>query len=229
MGKDEAGFARCGVCGARYTVYNSTYYGCSFHINRGNTICANGKVVHRDRLEKRLLEAIQQEVFTPNTIAYLTERVKEQLKRLLRQQQTKADRHSLEQALAQALKEREYIKDAIRRGLVGEITREMLDEVETRIRDLQARLKRLVPPIDVVAGIALPQAIQTRLQDLGKVLGRDVERARGLLRDLLGEIVLRPTVGGLVAELRGNVEGLLDLEKALPAGLTGNSGSGGRI
>ena len=50
--------------------------------------------------------------------------------------------------------------------------------------------------------------------------------ARDLLRDLLGEIVLRPTSEGLIAELRGNGEGLLAFEEALP-GLTGNSGSGG--
>jgi len=57
--------------------------------------------------------------------------------------------------------------------------------------------------------------IQNKLQELDEVLRRDVSRSRGLLRDLLGEIVLRPTSEGLVAELRGNVEGLLRLEKAL--------------
>lgn len=61
--------------------------------------------------------------------------------------------------------------------------------------------------------------IQAKLQELDKVLQRDVDRSRTLLRDLLGEIVLRPTSEGLVAELRGNVEGLLRLEEALP-GLT---------
>ena len=61
------------------------------------------------------------------------------------------------------------------------------------------------------------------------MLGRDVGRARRLLRGLIGEIVLRPTSEGLVAELRGNVEGLLVLEGILPAGLTGNRGSGGPI
>lgn len=46
-----------------------------------------------------------------------------------------------------------------------------------------------------------------------------------LLRELLGEVLLRPTSESVVAELRGNVEGLLPLEKAL----TGFSGSGGLL
>jgi len=51
-------------------------------------------------------------------------------------------------------------------------------------------------------------------------------RSRALLRDLLGPVILRPAFEGLAAELRGNVEGLLSLEKAR---VTSNSGSGGAI
>ena len=132
-----SGLLKCGVCGARYTVYNSTYYGCSFHTNRGNTICANGKVVRRDRIEGHLLQVIQQELFTPEAIAYLTQKVEEAVKALSQSRRT--DRHGLEQELTQALRERDHIKAAIRRGLVGDITRELLEEVETKVRDLHAR------------------------------------------------------------------------------------------
>ncbi|HLW58950.1 MAG TPA: hypothetical protein VKV57_03395 [bacterium] len=205
-------------------IYNSNYYGCSFHTNRGPAICANGKVVLRARIEQRLLRAIQEELFTPEAVDYLTRRVQEELKRLSRQKHDQhASRHTVEQELSQALQERVAIKDAIRRGLISAITREMLVEVEARIQHLERRLQ-VPPPIDALVGMILPEMIQ----ELDEVLGRDLSRSRGLLRDLLGEIVLRPTSEGLVAELRGNVEGLLRLEKALP-GLTGNSGSGGSI
>jgi len=206
-------------------IYNSSYYGCSFHTNRGNTICSGGKVVRRDRIEGRLLHVIQQELFTPEAIAYLTQKVEEAVKELSQSRRT--DRHGLGQELTQALRERDHVKDAIRQGLLGEITREMLEEVEARVRDLQARLQNVTSPEAAIPTV-LPRAIQTRLQSLDQILGRDLEQARGLLRDLLGEIVLRPTSEGLVAELRGNVEGLPALEEALP-GLTGKSGSGGWI
>ena len=223
-----SGLLKCGTCGGNYIVYNSNYYGCSFHTNRGPAICANGKVVRRGQIEQRLLRAIQQELFTPEAVDYLTQRVQEELKRLSRRKQDlQTGRHTLEQELAQAVREREAIKDAIRQGLIGAITREMLEEIEARIQSLQGQLQA-PRPSDVLVSSALPQAVQTKLHELDKVLRSDVSRSRSLLRDLLGEIVLRPTSEGLVAELRGNVEGLLRLEEALP-GLTGNSGSGGWI
>jgi site-specific DNA recombinase len=208
-----SGLLKCGVCGSRYTVYNSSYYGCSFHTNRGNTICSNGKVVRCDRIEGRLLQVIQQELFTPEAVAYLTQKVEEAVKELSQSRRT--DRHGLGRELTQALRERDHVKNAIRQGLLGEITREMLEEVEARVRDLEARLQSVTSQETAIATV-LPRAIQTRLQSLDQILGRDVEQARGLLRDLLGEIVHRPNSEGLVAELCGNVEGLLRLEEALP-------------
>lgn len=114
----------------------------------------------------------------------------------------------------------------------GEITQEVLEEIETRLRTLRKQLETFQTPEFVagfVAGTVLARAIEARLQQLDEILDRDVKRAGGLLHDLLGEIVLRPTPEGLVAELRGNIEGLLALEGALPAGITGYHGSGGRI
>ena len=52
-----------------------------------------------------------------------------------------------------------------------------------------------------------------------------MDRARILLRDLLGTVVLQPAAESVVGELRGNTEGLLQLEKAL----TGLNGSGGPL
>jgi hypothetical protein len=164
----------------------------------------------------------------PQAVAYLTQCVQEELKRICREKRDQQDsRHALEQKLSQALREREAIKDAIRRGLIGAITREMLEEVEARIQTLGHQVPA-PRPTDAPVDIVLPQMIRAKLRELDKVLLRDVGRCRTLLRDLLGDIVLRPTSEGFVAELRGNVEGLLRLEEAIP-GVTGNSGSGGWI
>ncbi len=60
------------------------------------------------------------------------------------------------------------------------------------------------------------------------MLQTDVDEARETLRRLLDDIVVRPTPAGLVAELQGNVEGLLSLagDQTL---IVGTTGSGGRI
>jgi hypothetical protein len=60
-----SGLLKCATCGGNYIIYNSKYYGCSFHTNRGSAICANGKVVQRARIEDRLLGAIQREGLHP--------------------------------------------------------------------------------------------------------------------------------------------------------------------
>jgi len=44
-----------------------------------------------------------------------------------------------------------------------------------------------------------------------QLVRRDTERARAILRDLLGEITLQPDDKGLVAVLQGNVPGILGL------------------
>jgi len=78
----------------------------------------------------------------------------------------------------------------------------------------------------VHALLQLPEAIRRRLDHLDRVLQTDVDEVRAALRDLLGEIVLQPTPAGLMAELRGNLEGLFALtgEQAL-VGTTGGGGA----
>jgi hypothetical protein len=104
-------------------------------------------------------------------------------------------------------------------------TREMLQEA--RVRDLRSHLEGGAP-----AQLHLPQlppdAIQRRLNHLDRVLLTDVDEARNLIRQFFGSVVLPPTPQGLVAELRGNIEGLLALtgEQAL---VVGNTGSGSWI
>jgi hypothetical protein len=58
--------------------------------------------------------------------------------------------------------------------------------------------------------------VAQRLEELERVLKRDVNLARAALRDILGPIVLRPTPAGLVAEFGGNLRGLLALGGQAP-------------
>ena len=162
-------------------------------------------------------------MFTPTGIAYLCERVQEALEQLVRQRVESANKKDLERQIAQALSEQEHIKEAIRRGLVGDITREMLEGVEARLRRVRTQIK--TPAFKEIPAFNLREVVESKLKALADLLGRDVERSRALLRELLGEVLLQPTAEGVVAELRGNVEGLLPLEKAL----TGLEGSGGSI
>ncbi len=223
-----SGLLLCGACGAHFIMRDGTRYACSYHVNRGSAVCGNALSVRRRLVEDRLLRVIREELFSPDAIAYLTQRVNEGLRAEVEERRrTTADRRRLEDELQAALAELDHIREAIRRGLLSDLTRQMLEEAEAQVRQLRARLDGPAEA-QLYAMRMLPQAIQRRLEHLDRVLQIDVDEARAALRQLLGYVTLRPTPEGLVAELRGNIEGLLSLtgDQALCVGTTG---SGGRI
>jgi site-specific DNA recombinase len=211
-----SGLLRCGVCGSHYIIKDSKYYACSFHINRGPDICPNNKFVRRTVVEEQLLAVIQQELFSPQSIADLTVRVNAALQRLSSAHTGDHERVTAE--LEGAERELDNIKSAIRAGIFTETTKAMLQETEHRIASLRIRLSLLEEPT-VRSLQILPSVVERYLGELASVLHRDTDRSRQILSALVGEVTLRPQDGGLVAEIGGNVSGLLGLSG-------GNSGAG---
>lgn len=201
---------RCGVCGAHYMVRDRKYYACSFNRNRGPHVCPNGKVVRRQTLEERLLAVIEREVFSPEALAYLTKRVNEALTRL--RVQGVSERRALEAELRNAEEEMENIKTAIRRGVVTDTTKEMLEEAERKVRTIRANMGIAAEPKIAASIRVLPSLVENYLMNLRSVLYRDTDRARLMLSRLVGDIVLRPEEDGVVAEVKGNVGALLGVE-----------------
>ena len=66
----------------------------------------------------------------------------------------------------------------------------------------------------------LPSVVELYLRDLKGTLGKDTDKARGLLAKMIGHVTLRRNGDHLVAELRGNLNGLLNLDDC------DNSGAG---
>ncbi|HLJ59072.1 MAG TPA: recombinase family protein [bacterium] len=222
-----SGLLRCGVCGARYIMRDGARYGCSYHVNRGPDVCGNSLHVRRVLVEDRLLRVIRDELFSPDAIAFLTRSVNEGLRQVeAERSRTDDDREQLASELREAMAELDHIREAIRRGLLSDLTKQMLDETESKVRTLRARLD--TPSRAQVRALRqLPDAIRRRLEHLARVLHTDIDEARTALRGLLGDIVLEPTPAGLVAHLTGNLEGLLALTGDQAP--SGGTGSGGRI
>lgn len=100
---------------------------------------------------------------------------------------------------------------------------EMLEQAERQVGDLEATLKTSTAKRDTVA--VMPSVVERYLKDLRGSLGRDPERARELLAKLLMPITLRREGNRLIAEMKGNLPALLEMDgEALY-----NRGSGGRI
>jgi len=201
-----SGLLRCGQCGAHYTARGRGRYVCSFHRNRGQAVCTNGRVVRRDVVEQRLLGVIEREILSPEAIDYLTEKVNGALQRADRQN-LRAQR-ALEADLRDAEREAENIKQAVRHGKATATLLEMLETAEAKVRHLRAESAAQPPSQAVVR--ALPGAVERYVRDLRSVLDHDIDRARFMLSRLLGEVILSPDGPGVVAEVRGNLAVLLE-------------------
>lgn len=101
----------------------------------------------------------------------------------------------------------------------------MLEEVELRIRRLRAQAVAIEPILP--SSHMLPAAIQAHLVHLDRVLRQDIDEARMGATAACGRSYATADASGLVAELRGNVEGLLSLTG--DQALVRRAGSGGRI
>ncbi len=205
------GLLVCKVCGSHYVAKTRNYYGCASNINRGASICPNTRLVRRDVLEERILRAVEERVFSPEAVAYLTRQANAALQRLVRQRATTdGRRQGLETNLAQARAELGNVTAAIRQGIITPTTKAMLEDAEARVARLETSLADL-PDLPTKAVAVIPSVIAAHLKDLRGMVVRDTERARAILRDLLGEITLQPDDKGLVAVLQGNVRGILGL------------------
>ena len=214
-----SGLLTCAECGSHYVIQTGGWYGCASHANRGETICSNAALVRRDRAEETILRLVFEEVFDSATLAYLTKKVGEALSR--RAMPPIENRKQIEADLTEARRELDNIAAAIKKGIVTDTTKTLLLEAERRVSDLEARLQTPGRPKVVL----LPHVVEKYLKDLKGTLGRDPDRARQLLATLLGPIVLHREGDHMMAEVRGNLRGLLELEEAP----FGKSGSGGWI
>ncbi len=210
-----SGLMVCGTCGAKFVMRDKGFYVCSFHYNGGPEICSNALTIKRETAERILLKGIRQ-LFAPEAVAHLTPLVNEALKEEIRpRQMPQSDRGQLESDLHEALAELDNIRTAIKRGLAGTLTQEMVSQAESKVRNLKDRLAT-PRPADLKAFSVLPEVVQRRLEALEQMLGKDMDEARTILRSLLGEITLRPTPESLKAELRGNIRGLLTCDEQAP-------------
>ena len=203
-----SGLLVCAECGCRYTLQDSSRggrYACSGWVNRGPAVCTNTKKVKRGRLETVLLDALFNELFTPEAIVYLTHQVDAAIASATEPPVNRRTR--LEKDLAQAKAELENVLTALRQGLVTPATRGLLDTCEGRVAECEAVLRAVPsspPPV-----VSLSTVITRYLSDLQATLSTDVEAARALLAKLLGSVILRRDGSRLLAESTVNVEGLL--------------------
>ncbi|MBA5865406.1 MAG: hypothetical protein GDA67_01780 [Nitrospira sp. CR1.3] len=210
-----SGLLRCGVCRQPFVICESTKYGCSTFRTRGESdrTCSNGLKVERRLVESLLLAPIQRDLFTEEGFAVFKKEVARLLAEHRRTQ--KPDQEQAARQLKAVEREITAIMEAIKRGILTPTTKAALEKAEAE----RARLLPLVKarPVEPVATF-LPNAIgrfRKLVEALGTVTPQQVDKARGILRELVGEIPLYPASDGaeryLTAELAGNYAGVVPL------------------
>jgi hypothetical protein len=181
-----AGFLACEECGgAVCALRGGGVFGCSWHRDRGPSVCGNAMQIRAAELEARALGMLEAQALAPSVIAYAIERTLE----LVRER-------------------RDGNGVAAKRARAAEVTREIerlvalaarvdgLEEIAGRLEALKrerealaAALRAAELDVDVES---LRPVLERRLADLGTALaGRHPELARRALRELLREERLR--------------------------------------
>jgi DNA invertase Pin-like site-specific DNA recombinase len=211
-----SGLLKCGQCGHNFVIIDPTRYGCSGWKYRGLSVCTNTVMASRKLVESLLLEAIQRDLFTEEGFALF----KQEAARLLAEHRRvhKPDLQRAAARLQEVEQEIKHILTAIKAGLLTLSTKAALEQAEAERVHLLQQINGHQKQAEKVTAF-LPDAIgrfKILIDDLATVTQLQVDRARTILRELLGnEIMLHPTADGreryLTAELAGDYAGLLRL------------------
>lgn len=188
------GLMRCGICGGPMIAINARDYGCAAHKDRGPAVCA-GVRIRRQVAELRLTAHVRDELLAPARLAELERQVRERLAAIQREsagahRQAAARRAELDREI-------ERLTDAIAAVGISPALAERLKKAE-RTREALDGPPARAPSVDVGSG--LRAHLRARALDLAGALARDTARGRDVLRDLLGEVRLKPDGEALYAE-----------------------------
>jgi DNA invertase Pin-like site-specific DNA recombinase len=220
-----SGLLRCGDCGAHYILSGASSYACSGYLG-GH--CANSERVRRDRAENVILGPIQNELLSPERIELMAAELSD-----LHAQQIKHSAKRQEHLPEEVAAISERISRLHKRLADGDPDLEA-DEIQIAINRAEEKRHELLreqpcarQSAKVIA--TLPKAANEYRRQIELGLDQDpraADKARAILRKLIGTIELRPGPDkSLWAEYQICPAALL---KAGTAG-AGTTGSGGRI
>ncbi|WP_462322363.1 recombinase family protein [Halochromatium sp.] len=215
-----SGLMNCAHCGAPVVSVGGHpgRYGCSAARYRGDAICSQRTTIVRHKLESRILAAVRRDLYSPEAIsAYRTALIAE-IKAAA--QETAPDINGLERQVLEIEQRIDNMVSAIAAGSFSPTLQRALETAEAERASITRQLQRATAQQAIVPmPTDIEEALKRQLDALDATLAEDINSAREILRDLLGEVRIRQSdQGRMVAE----VQGLGALHYA-------SDGSGGRI
>ncbi len=172
------------------------YYGCSHHNNRGRAVCASDTRERVDRLDVAVLDAIQEQVLTPEAIRHAVASALEAAHENRRADPQAPTR--LRAGIAKVQAERNRLVEAIASGAKPDVVIDAIRDREQRLKILNRQLAEIELGLvdDDIDDRALTRAVGAQLERFSELLRQEIPRARQALRKLLGG---RPLVFGPVS------------------------------
>ena len=139
-----SGLLRCGVCGGAITLVcgrgrnGAQRYGCALHHQRGDSVCTNGLLIRRDKLEERLLLRLQQAVLREEVIDYAVARLRDELEK--RHEELNRELRNLKEEKQRIKAKSKNLVEAIAVGKDSPVVMAAITERENRIRGITNRL-----------------------------------------------------------------------------------------
>lgn len=214
-----SGLLVCGQCGGSFAMADERAYVCSSNRNGGMAACREQARVKKSVLQEVVLDTLRGQLVTPERLARYKQRVASGGRK--REETRGAATHAARARLAEAERTVTNIMTAIKAGIFTPSTKAELLTAEAEVTAARAALASV--PEAASAARASERAV-TELEQmvaaLPTMLGKDADRAREVLRRILGRVKLVRQKNGLFAEISTSPERLLPLASA--------NGSGGR-
>jgi hypothetical protein len=216
-----AGFLACEQCGgAVCALRGGGVFGCSWHRDRGASVCGNAMKIRAADLEARVLGMFETQALAPNVVDYVIERTLQ----LVRERRNGKGLGAKRTRVAEVTREIERLVALAARVDGIEELAVQLEALKREREHLGAALRAAEVHVDVEA---LRPALERRLEGLGSALsGRHPDLARRALQELLRDDRLRV---GPDPERGFRIEGTAWLSVALERRTARNPQDSGRF
>jgi DNA invertase Pin-like site-specific DNA recombinase len=180
-----SGLIKCADCGGHYTLFNGRSYRCSSQSNGRDTFCNQRRHLYRPKLERRLLGGIKEQLLAGDVVKEMARQIRKR---------AKAPKRNYAAEIAKLDRQIESVVDTL--VSVGQSR-----ALTARLKDLEGHKADLV----VASQAASMQPILAGAEDTWKKIIGDlenlkdyttpdqIEEARRLIRDIVGEVVVEET------------------------------------
>ncbi len=189
-----SGILKCDSCGGHYVVRNSVSYGCSSQTNGRDVFCQQRATIRRELAEGKLLAGIKSQLLDGKVTRQMAQEIQKRAK------SDSTTRTSAKKQIAEIDRKIQNVVDSLEAVGQSEALSDKLMELEDRKQELAPLLALSTTSIIVPGAADKWREIVNNLENLREYAKPDeMETARGLLREIIGEVIVKEEPDGTYA------------------------------